>query len=328
LLRDLLALLRCPACHGTNLALRDERTDEREVRGGLLVCGSCAARYAIQDGVVELLSGLGSEARQERQVRNARKTRDWAIERERPYIDDAPGSPWLWPSFASNVEQGLAQLALDGARVLDIGAATCWSTRMLCERGARAVALDISTGILRDGEAQFATGVFFDRVAATMEELPFVDAAFDVVFASATVHHSPRLQHTLAEIGRVLAPAGRAVLVNEPVLGLLRRPSQFGREERELGMSEHIYRLWDYTSAARAAGLQPQILFPAALDRWLRGEIPGADTRWMRLARHFPVFYQRRPWLARWFQRCSLLPGHILFGLTLALLAEKQKPEV
>ena len=322
-----MAFLRCPACHGTSLTLRDERTDDREVRAGLLVCGSCGAGHTIEDGVIELLSGLSTEARQERRVRDAKGTRDWTLERQRPYIDDAPGCPWLWPSFASNVEQGLAQLALDGARALDIGAATCWSTRMLCERGARAVALDISTGILRDGEAQFAPGVFFDRVAATMEELPFVDAAFDVVFASATVHHSGGLQRTLAEIGRVLAPAGRAVLVNEPVLGLLRRASQFGREERELGMSEHIYRLWDYVSAAQAAGLKAQVLFPAAQDRWLRGEIPGPDTRWTRLAGRFAVFYRRWPWLPRWFQRCSLLPGHILFGLTLALLAEKQKPE-
>ena len=297
--RDLLALLRCPVCHSTDLRLRDEHTEDVEVRAGFLHCGSCGAEHNIKDGVVELLPGLSAGAQRERQVRDAKDTRDWVVERQRPYIDDAPGSPWLWPSFAASVEQGLAQLALDGALALDIGAATCWSTRMLSERGARAVALDISTGILRDGEAQFATGVFFDRVAATMEDLPFIDAAFDAVFASATVHHSADLRRTMAEIGRVLVPAGRAVLVNEPVLGLLRRASQFGREDRDQGMNEQIYRLWDYTGAARAAGLKARVLFPVALDRWLRGDIPRPDTRWTRLAERVAIFYRRSPWLAR-----------------------------
>lgn len=326
--RDVLALLRCPSCHSANLDLRNERVDGRQVRAGSLVCGSCGAEYAIVDGVVELLPGIGAEAQQEREARDAKDTRDWAVERQRPYIDDAPGCPWLWPSFAANVEQGLAQLALEGARALDIGAATCWSTRMLCERGARAVALDISTGMLRDGEAQFETGVFFDRMAATMEELPFLDAVFDAVFASAAVHHSANLRRTMAEIGRVLVPAGRAVLVNEPVLGLLRRASQFGREDREQGMNEHIYRLWDYVGAARAAGLKAQVLFPAAQDRWLRGDVPGPDTRWTRMAERVAILYRRSPWLARWSRRFSLLPGHLLLGLTLVLVAEKQAPEV
>lgn len=153
----------------------------------------------------------------------------------------------------------------------------------MCERGAQAVALDISTGILRDAEAQFASGVFFDRIAATMTALPFLDAIFDLVFVSAAVHHSGALKLAFSEFARVLKPGGKVILVNKPVQGIL------------------LYRLRDYRRAAAHAGLKTQVLFPADLDKQMRGQSP--------LPPSVPL----------------LLPlGHWLIGLTLVMVAEKR----
>lgn len=310
-------ILQCPKCKSDDLALNIEYEDEREVRTGSLTCISCEGRYSIAHGVVELLPEILDEHTwRERQERD-KKVRDWEVERQRPYINDMPECPWCYPSIAANVEQGLRQLTLAGKLVLDIGAATCWSTRMMSEGSAMAVALDISTSMLRDGEAQFGAGVYFDRIAATMNELPFHDRVFDAVFASATIHHSDDIRRTFSEIRRILKPCGLAVLVNEPVLGLLRRASDFGCEDIEQGMNEHVYRLRGYLRAAGAAGLKADGLFPASLTRQLLGDIPAPDTDLMKLAK---FGWRMTP---RFLQRLSLPVGHILVGLPLVLVVKR-----
>lgn len=290
--------------------------DTQEVRMGALHCRACGQSYPIVDGIAELLASLDTDTQRERDARRTR-LRDWDIERRRPFVEDVPGTPWVWPSFAANVVQGMAQVPLEGAHVLDLGPGTCWSTRMLCERGARAVALDISTEMLRDGEAQFSNAVFFDRIAATMQAIPCLNQIFDVVFASASVHHASDLQQAFQEIARVLRPGGALVLVNEPVRGLLNKGSNFGCEDKARGMNEHIYRLQDYLAAARRAGLAPKVLFPAALDGQLLGQIPAPPGRRIQLA--------QRVWrrLPKSLRHLSLIPAHIFIGLTLILVGRK-----
>lgn len=315
---DMIKLLRCPVCKGEQLELHDRQHDGREVRSGVLKCQSCSREYPIIDGVAELLPELEKDTLQERQARDVKK-RDWETERQRPYFNDSPDAPWVWPDFAANVEQGLSQVELEGKLVLDVGAATCWSTRMICERGAQAVALDVSTGMLLDGEAQFDTGLFFNRLAATMDNIPVVDETFDVVFASATIHHTGALEGTFNELSRVTKPGGCMILVNEPVLGLLKSGSDFGLEDARKGMNEHIYRLRNYLQAARSTGWKARILFPAGLEQQLRGEAPAPNTLLINAG--------RRIWrlLPKTLQKLGLYPGHWLIGLTLIMVARKDK---
>jgi SAM-dependent methyltransferase len=314
--KELLQSLRDPV-NGEPLTLHITHEDSREVRAGELVSASGKHRYAITDGVAELLpfSNLDQQTRTERNVRDE-KRRDWAVERQRPYLNDNPTSPWIWPGFAANVEQGLAQVALRGKRTLDVGCATCWSTRMICEQGAWAVALDISTGILRDGEAQFATGAYFDRIAATMTQLPFQDASFDVIFASASVHHASDLTQTFREFARVTTHTGQMVLVNEPVLGILRSGESFGKDEIEQGMNEHIYRLADYVSAARSAGFEAHALFPADLEAQLSGRNPAPPGPIRRLKPLWPL-------VSSMGKDGLMRLGHWLIGLSLVLVGRK-----
>jgi SAM-dependent methyltransferase len=315
--KDLVPLLRCPETHQP-LTLDSRAETPAEVRSGSLATADGARVYPIIDGVAELIphSQLDRDTQTERAVRDE-KRRDWAVEVQRPYLNDAPGSPWIWPAFAAAVEQGLAQIDLRGRFALDVGCATAWSTRMICERGAQAVALDISTGILRDAEAQFASGVFFDRVAATMTALPFVDATFDLVFASATIHHSDALETAFGEFARVLKRGGKAILVNEPVQGILRSADSFGAEDKAAGMNEHIYRLRDYRSAAARAGFETRVLFPADLEKQMRGEHPLPPSA--------PLRALRSVWgVAGRFKPLLLPIGHWLIGLTLVMVAEKR----
>jgi ubiquinone/menaquinone biosynthesis C-methylase UbiE/uncharacterized protein YbaR (Trm112 family) len=309
--------LQCPLT-GEKLNLHVEDENEQEVRQGELHTASGVQRYRIIDGVAELLpiSELDRDTLREREVRD-QKRRDWAVERQRPYLNDNKAEPWIWPAFAANVEQGLAQIDLRGCFVLDVGCATAWSTRMIIERGAQAVALDISTGILRDAEAQFTTGTYFDRVAATMTQLPMVDSVFDVVFSSAAVHHASDLTQTFREFSRVLKPNGAIILVNEPVHGVLRAGQKFGEAEIQAGMNEHVYALNAYQQAARMAGFVPQILFPADLQRQLAGSSPMPPSVAIKALKPlWPVL--------RLFRDLLVVPGHWLIGLTMIMVARKQ----
>jgi SAM-dependent methyltransferase len=171
--------------------------------------------------------------------------------------------------------------------------------------------------MLRDGEAQFDAGIYFDRVAGTMENLPFRDGAFDAAFASASVHHASNLKLAFSEIARVLRPGGTAVLVNEPVAGLLKSASAI--EQFEEGMNEHLYRVWDYVTAARSASLRPSIRFPDSLAGQLTGRIPAVPGRHWRMAR---VMWDRLPPVLR---RLSLWPAHALIGVALVLVIQKEQ---
>ncbi|MDD5622982.1 MAG: class I SAM-dependent methyltransferase [Actinomycetota bacterium] len=52
-------------------------------------------------------------------------------------------------------------------------------------------------------------GVHFERVRGNMNELPFRDKIFDLVFITASLHHSSDISNTLREVYRVLKPMGR-----------------------------------------------------------------------------------------------------------------------
>jgi SAM-dependent methyltransferase len=310
--KDLIDKLRCPVT-GEKLTLHVMEETEQEVTDGIL--SSSTRKYEIINGVAEILPPLDAKSQLERTSREEYHY-DWNAERQRPYLNDHP-DPAKWPGRAANVEQGLAQVALADQFVLDLGAGTGWSTRMICERGAQAVALDLSTSALRDAAAQFATGVYFDRIAATMTDLPFQDKRFDVVFSSASVHHADSLDVAFQEISRVLKPGGHAILSSEPVNGLLKRSEDFGQAAMAAGMNEHIYRLNDYLRAAHAANLKAWVLFPADLERQLNGTIPAPT----------PLIGSLRGlwrWIPTPLRSLSLKPGMWLVGMSLLMVAEKR----
>ncbi|PJF28274.1 MAG: hypothetical protein CUN53_00915 [Phototrophicales bacterium] len=314
---DLLPLLRCPQS-GETLTLEDAQYDlHGELTSAALVSASGAYRYRIIDDVAELVPPLDAGAQRERDVRET-WTYNPAVERARPYLDDQPEQSYKWRSRAANAEQGIAALPLTDGLILDLGAGLCWSTRMIAERGRRAVAFDLSTNSLRHAAAQFSAGVRFERVAGTMTRLPFADGVFAAAFTSAAIHHAEDLGTAFREISRVLRPGGVLVLSSEPTLGLLRRSHSFGADAIAWGMNEHIYRLGDYLRAARASGFHPQVRFPADLAGQLGGRIPPPSRALAMAGRVFRLF-PRPLW------GLVTYPVHLLIGASLLMIASKRR---
>ena len=110
--------------------------------------------------------------------------------------------------------------ALVGARVLEVGCGAASCARWLVERGADAVGLDLSAGMLPEARAADArSGVAVPLVQADASHLPFPDAAFDLACSAfGAVPFVADTAALMAEVARVLRPGGRWVFaVNHPM---------------------------------------------------------------------------------------------------------------
>ena len=101
---------------------------------------------------------------------------------------------------------------LPPGRVLDLGAGTGHSFHLLAPR--ETVGVDRDPGALAGQDRQ--------TVAADMRELPFPDGSFASVLSVQSIEHVPDPERVLAEVARVLEPAGVATFVTPNRLTFLR----------------------------------------------------------------------------------------------------------
>ena len=115
--------------------------------------------------------------------------------------------------------RAVADLRLPAAStVLDLAAGTGDFTRELARQGQRAVAVDLSFGMLAAGRDMP------ERVQADATTLPFRDGSFDGITCGYALRNFTDLQSAFDEMARVTRPGGRISLleVAEPRAGLLR----------------------------------------------------------------------------------------------------------
>jgi SAM-dependent methyltransferase len=98
-------------------------------------------------------------------------------------------------------------------RILELGCGAAAGARWLATRGAYAVAMDVSTGMLRHAKDQnLSSGVPVQLVQADAAALPFRDGVFDTVFtAFGAVPFIEDSALVMREVFRVLKPGGRWV---------------------------------------------------------------------------------------------------------------------
>jgi 2-polyprenyl-6-hydroxyphenyl methylase/3-demethylubiquinone-9 3-methyltransferase len=101
---------------------------------------------------------------------------------------------------------------LTGMRLLDLGCGKGRFSAKLSERGAHAVGVDISAGMLAE-----AAGL--DRVRASARRLPFGSASFDRVMAVEVFEHlaPAAIDEVCSEVLRVLRPGGKFVILDKNV---------------------------------------------------------------------------------------------------------------
>lgn len=138
-------------------------------------------------------------------------------------------------------------------KILEIGADSCWSAAKLSQNH-KVWALDINEHLfLRD--FWLKKDRYFEAVQADMHELPFQKESFDLIFASAAIHHSSDLEKVAGEFFRVLKKGGFLMFLREPMRGKWAR-SDFGKSQKNLGVSENLYSKEEWLRAFKNAGFK------------------------------------------------------------------------
>jgi SAM-dependent methyltransferase len=120
---------------------------------------------------------------------------------------------FVWcPEGVREAEAGLLG-DVEGKRVLEIGCGQAASARWLAGKGAHAVAMDLSAGMLRHArEGNTRTGIAVPLVQATAESLPFASESVDVACSAfGAVPFVTSVDAVFAEVHRILRPGGRWV---------------------------------------------------------------------------------------------------------------------
>jgi SAM-dependent methyltransferase len=260
----LLSLLRCPVCRGLL------------VGGSLLECTGCGRRYPVEDGIPRLLdASLPGIAEKRREIGGwIEKAEAEGWYREDDEVDGAlPYLSWdepIWRANAHSFQQLVEHYVEPGMRVLEVGAAKCWAAQHLIPRGVEYVATDILTDrLIGLGRGEFyaeRVGAF-GRVQADGEHLPFADRTFDLTFCVATLHHALDLSAMVGELARVTRPGGIVAALNEGTRAIgSSGDAPLQRDERALGINEHVHTVWAYVWTFLGAGLVVRRAIPADGD--------------------------------------------------------------
>jgi SAM-dependent methyltransferase len=98
---------------------------------------------------------------------------------------------------------------LPGTRLLDAGCGSGLFAELAARDGADVVGLDAAPGLVEYARRRRPAAAY---VVGDLEHMPFGDGAFDVVTAFNSVLYAAHPRGALAEIARVTAPSGRAVV--------------------------------------------------------------------------------------------------------------------
>lgn len=270
---NIIKILKCPICGGKPFKLESATELYNEYRDGVISCDTCNYSFPIDDGIVDFLAEPSAEIVKEKKASSCEarvKTENGdeffinpeTIEKFSSIFQSLPKGDGSYFFKAGGSFQNFAEGShrffdlLDkrhiapGMKVLELGAGFCWASREFAKKGCDVVAVDI-TDYLKVSDLYLRDGLYFDRIYADMDRLPFEEASFDLIFAAATVHHSSDLSKTFNELNRVLKKGGRLILLNECFIGVFEKAQQHGED---FGYNDHYYTVGQWQKAIKEAG--------------------------------------------------------------------------
>ena len=192
-MEDLLTLLACPACGGAFA----ERWR----------CGGCGRDWPAPDGIPELRPEVAGQTEVVRQFYN-----------RAPFPGYPPNDSLTWlrtRAERSHFARVLDQAIPGDARIVEIGCGTGQMSLYLARADRIVIGCDLARGSLALGAAA-ARRYGLDRAVQFVEcdltRLPLREGAFDVVYCSGVLHHTPDPAASFASIVRAARPGGMIVL--------------------------------------------------------------------------------------------------------------------
>ncbi len=264
---DALDLLRSPCCHA-ELTPTLAAPDQTEIVSGSLTCTACGATYAVAKGMPLLYVD------DERWVSKAKEAEGWVtyhkelgiyeltddpVDLRIPYY---PEEPWIGVARSFDLALDLLNLTGDET-VLDLGAGRGWAAKAFALKGCRVMAVDVVTdeliGLGRGRALMDDAGTYFERVIGDGENLPLAPGSFDIIFASAALHHFSDLDAAFRQVATLLKPGGVLCAIREPAIPLTEREADVltrdAEPETAVGINETRPSLVEYQRAMARAGL-------------------------------------------------------------------------
>ena len=174
---------------------------------------------------------------------------------------------------AAAVEEALLELVpqQDAGRLLDIGTGTGRVLELLAPRISQGVGIDASKAMLALARARLARpGLGHCSVRlADMYRLPFPDASFELAVLQMVLHYAEDPSGVLAEVGRVLRPAGRLIVIDL---------AQHGRDDLLTRLAHRWPGFSDEAMHRLLAGIGMQPAAPVTIDGPLSVELWPAMT--------------------------------------------------
>ncbi len=191
-MQELLELLACPVCGG--LLTGDWR------------CGGCGALYPAPDGIPNLR--LPGDARTD-------VVRSFYHQAPFPGYPPRGSLTWLRARAERSEFARLLDQALPGdARILEMGCGTGQMSLYLARANRVVVGADLTRASLMLG-SQAAKRLGLAKVQFVETDLHHPglrDGAFDVVYSSGVLHHTPDPRASFAQIARLVRPGGFVIL--------------------------------------------------------------------------------------------------------------------
>jgi len=121
-----------------------------------------------------------------------------------------------------------------GKKGLDIGCGEGYNTRLLAERDAKVIGLDISTVFVQQAKSFQSEGSLIpEYLIGNAQELPFADVSFDFVTGFMSFMDIPDTETMLSEVWRALKPGGFLQFsISHPCFDLPRRKNLRDAEGR------------------------------------------------------------------------------------------------
>ena len=161
-----------------------------------------------------------------------------------------------------------------GRRALDLACGTGRYARLLAQRDAKDVfALDFSAAMLKRVSAG-------SRICADMMQLPFVDAAFEIVICGLALGHAAEVRRWMSEIGRVLKIGGVLLYSDfhpEAARAGLTRSFKDERN-RSITLPHHCHDVPAQREAIAAANLTLEVVHEVRVGVEFQETFPGSDA--------------------------------------------------
>ena len=168
---------------------------------------------------------------------------------------------------------------VSGLRIADIGCGTGRHASRLAASGARVIAIDFSSGMIRKARQKFGASEVTFAVADISTTLPMRDRSFDRVICCLVLDHIHDVADLFRELKRICTADGFiAISVMHPAMMLREVQAQFhdpltGATVQPRSAPNQIS---DYVNAATAAGLRIDRMSEHAVDAELAREFPRA----------------------------------------------------